>query len=282
MATSKKPQPKNKASSKKETVAKTDQKVAVHKSPEPTGQIDFGDKLTWIFNSWRAIWEAFIINIGAYILAVLIPALVIFTAVVAAAAAAVTKVSDAVPSGISTGGLVIASVFILAALAVAAFFAPTIAIIQLYSVRGKKISISEAIDATKKFVVRYLLMYALIVLAIMLPVITSVVLMKVAIGFLLFPLAIVFALFVGFFTTLAPYLLIDDNLQVQEALNKSYEVTKLNWQWVLATALVVMIVSFIASIIFNVFGFFGNLLSSIVSAFLSFIIAFVYVKQIAK
>ncbi len=245
-------------------------------------ELDFGDKLTWIFNNWRAIWDAFILNIGSYLLAIIIPAFVAFTAVLAAAAAAVTKVSTSVASGVSTTGLIIAFIFVLIAIIVAAFFAPTIAIIQLNSVRDKKIAFGDAVNTTKQFVVRYLVMYLLIILAVVLPIIMSIILMKVAIGFLLFPLAIAFALFVGFFTALAPYLLIDNDLQVTEALNQSFEVTKQNWQWVLAVSLVVGLVSFAASIIFNILGIFGTLLSSLVSAVLSFAIAFVYVKQIAK
>ncbi|MCB9839874.1 hypothetical protein H6794_03395 [Candidatus Nomurabacteria bacterium] len=68
MATDKSPKTTKKSTKKSSKKTKVDsmQTETSNKgsSTNVATELDFGDKLTWIFNNWRAVWEAFILNIG--------------------------------------------------------------------------------------------------------------------------------------------------------------------------------------------------------------------------
>ncbi len=293
MATSKKPKESVSKTSKstvpvdKKTVSKKSEELKVEKvSEQPKSQAnpepEFGDKFTWVFNSWRSIWDAFVLNIGTLILVWLIPVVAFILALMVGGAAVLSSLSLSDSSAVAGSSLAIAGILLLVAIAVSLLFAPAFTIIQLESVRGNKVSFKEVWDKNLTFVVRFILLYLLIGAVIVLPIIVSILLMFVFVGFILLPLAIVFAIAVGFFTALAPYLLIDKNLGVSEALNEGYVVAKKNWQWLVVIILVNLIVSFATSLIANIIPIIGPIFSLVVSGAMMFVMAYVYVKQIAK
>lgn len=297
MATSKKPKPdttkkvakaEKKETTKKAEVVKADKKTevatpVVKKSEKTKGQnIDFGDKLTWIFNSWRGIWDAFILNIGTLLLVWIIPALAFVAAIVISGSLLFgAGVSDS-GLAISFGAWFVSAVLVLLAVAVAIVFAPANTIIQLESSRGNKISFQETWEKSVHYILRYVGVYLLIGLVIAIPLILSAILMFVFIGFLLLPLAILFAIAVGFFTMLVPYVLVDKNLGVEQSIRQGYALAKQNWQWLLAVILIAIAVSFVTNFISVVIPFIGGIFSFAVSLAMMFVTAFVYVKQIAK
>ncbi|MBP7834696.1 hypothetical protein KA025_01260, partial [Candidatus Saccharibacteria bacterium] len=276
----------SKTSKSKTKVAKkvesTAPKVTEAPKTQPKSESDFGDKFTWVFNNWRNIWDAFVLNIGTLILVWLIPAVAFIIALIVGGTAILGGLSISDNSAITGSSLAIAGILLLVAVAVSLLFAPALTIIQLESVRNNKVSFKDVWDKNLQFVVRFILLYLLIGAVIALPILVSILLMFVFVGFILLPLAIVFAIAVGFFTALAPYLLIDKNLGVSEALNQGYLVAKQNWQWLVVIILVNLIVSFATSLVANIIPIIGPIFSLVVSIAMMFVTAFVYVKQIAK
>lgn len=242
--------------------------------------MDFGEKLSWVFSSWRGIWDAFTLNLGTLVLVWLVPLVAFAIAFIFGGAAVVTSVASSSSHALNAGSVVFALVLLLAASVISVIFAPAYVILQLESAKGNKIDFKNTWDKSVQFILRYIGVYLLIFLALILPVIASALLLTIGIGFILLPLAFIFALAVGFFTMFVPYVLIDKNLSVSEAINQGYELAKQNWQWLVVVILVLMVVNFATSLIvwIPVIGFIASFIVSVASLYIT---GYVYVKQIA-
>jgi hypothetical protein len=285
--TNKKPKAKTEAkkTNKKELSTKA---VADNKAKKENDNLDFGGKLSWIFNNLKLVWDNIVLNIGTLVLIWLIPFSVMIIAMIIMVAGGagwlqILNNSSSVSGGnIAFGGLTILGLFLfLAGLVVAIILAPASTIVQLESTRGHKIDFKTTWEKSLKYIGRYILIYLIIGLAIVMPILLSLLLMTVLIGFLLFPLALVFAVVVGFFTMLAPYLLIDKDLKATEAIEQGYNLAKIHWQWLLAVLIVGMVAGF-ASYIVSWIPIIGFVVQLLVSIGVLFVTALVYVKQIVK
>lgn len=277
-----------KAVTKKAEAKKVDKTNNASKTTNPNAEnLDFGGKLSWIFNNLKTVWENIVLNIGTLVLIWLIPFAVMVVAMIVMLAGGAGWLqflnSDSSLSGgsVAFGGLTIVGLFLLfAGVVVAIILAPASTIVQLESTRGNKIDFKTTWEKSLKFIGRYILIYLLIGLAIVMPILLSILLMTVLIGFLLLPLALIFAVVVGFFTMLAPYLLIDKDLKATEAIEQGYNLAKIHWQWLLAVLLVGMVAGF-ASYIVSWIPIVGFIVQLLVSVGILFVTALVYVKKIA-
>ncbi len=297
MATTKKVEtkekPKTKAAAKKTAkTVKTDNKNKVssnaNANTSSNEELDFGGKLSWIFNNLKTVWDNIVLNIGTLVLIWLIPFAIMMVAMVIMLAGGAGWLeflnnSNSVSGGsVAFGGVTILGLFLLfIGIVVAVILAPASTVVQLESTRGNKIDFKTTWEKSLKFIGRYILIYLIIGLAILMPILLSILLMTVLIGFLLLPLALIFAFVVGFFTMLAPYLLIDKDLKASEAIEQGYNLAKIHWQWLLAVIIVGMVAGFASYIIswVPILGFFVQLL---ISVGVLFVTALVYVKKIAK
>ncbi len=281
-------EPKTKTVSKKNDDKTVSTKATVKsESKTQADNLDFGGKLSWIFNNLKSVWENIVLNIGTLVLIWLIPFAVMMVSMIILVAGGagwlqVLNDSGSVNGGsVAFGGLTIVGLFLFfAGLVVAIILAPASTIVQLESTRGNKIDFKTTWEKSLKYIGRYILIYLIIGLAILMPILLSILLMTVLIGFLLLPLALIFAVVVGFFTMLAPYLLIDKDLKATEAIEQGYNLAKIHWQWLLAVILVGMVAGFASYIVswIPIIGFFVQLL---ISVGILFVTALVYVKKIA-
>ncbi len=279
--------PKNKAVAKKNNPPKASAKAEINKASNTQLDIDFGGKLSWIINNLKTVWDNIVLNIGTLVLIWLIPFAIMMVAMVIMLAGGAGWLeflnnSNSVSGGsVAFGGVTILGLFLLfVGIVVAVILAPASTVVQLESTRGNKIDFKTTWEKSLKFIGRYILIYLIIGLAIIMPILLSILLMTVLIGFLLLPLALIFAFVVGFFTMLAPYLLIDKDLKASEAIEQGYNLAKIHWQWLLAVIIVGMVAGFASYIIswVPILGFFVQLL---ISVGVLFITALVYVKKIA-
>jgi hypothetical protein len=295
MATTKKVEtnkkPKTKAVAKKNVAKKVGAKTAPTSSQASSSQnnenLDFGGKLSWIFNNLKTVWDNILLNLGTLVLIWLIPFAIMMLAMIVILAGGagwlefLNNSNSVSGGGVAFGGVTILGLFLFfVGLVVAVILAPASTIVQLQSTRGNKIDFKTTWQKSLKFIGRYILIYLVIGLAIIMPILLSILLMTVLIGFLLLPLAFIFAVVVGFFTMLAPYVLIDKDLKASEAIEQGYNLAKIHWQWLLAVILVGMVAGFASYIVswIPIIGFFVQLL---VSVGVLFVTALVYVKKIA-
>jgi uncharacterized membrane protein len=131
---------------------------------------------------------------------------------------------------------------------------------QIESAKGKKIDINQVIEKSKPLVLPY------IGLAIVLAVL-------ITLGFVLL---IIPGLLAIFFFTLSVYILVDKKVGIFDAIKQSYELTKANWEWVLALFIVQIAVSIVSYL-----PLIGWLISIVLSVVYFCLPAIIYLK-IAK
>lgn len=153
---------------------------------------------------------------------------------------------------------------------------PALVATQLASVKKQKISITEAFELSKHFIVRYIVIGLLVGLVITIPFIVSALLLIVIVGFIMLPLAIVWAIAVWFFTLLAPYILMSKDLSITETLKTSYEISKQNWQWVLS-----IVVVYLGIQVTSIVPFIGWIVSPILMIAYACLPAYIYLNHIA-
>ncbi|MDQ5953529.1 MAG: hypothetical protein QG647_264 [Patescibacteria group bacterium] len=238
-------------------------------------EMDVFEKMGYAFSKIDESWEALKFNILTFLGIIAVPMLATIVAIPVFLLPFMASVND------NNGTIsVFASIFTFALSIILTIIwllvTPALVATQLASVRKQKISITEAFELSKHFIVRYVVIGLLIGLAVALPFIVSTLLMIVLIGFILLPLAIVWAIAVWFFTLLAPYILKTKDLSITETLKSSYEVSKQNWQWVLA--IVVVYLGIQAASIVPFIGWIASFILMIAYACLP---AYIYVNHIA-
>ena len=105
---------------------------------------------------------------------------------------------------------------------------------QLYSAKGKKISVGEAVHKGFPLFLRFLGLIILVVLA-------------VCIGTVLL---IIPGILAAFFFSMSTYIMFDKNTGVIEAMKRSYQLVKSNWLFVLALFMINIVVSLVSYIPF--------------------------------
>lgn len=239
----------------------------------PASGGDFIDLVTQAFKMIEASWEALKLNLVTFLLVAIVPAAALFLGSILFV---IPLMFSANGSGTASGiSLILSTLVMIVAVAVALIFLPAITITQLESAKGNKVEFGEVFAKSKKYVLRYIGMALLIGLAAGIPMILSFMLVVVFIGILLVPLAIAWVVLVGFFMALAPYLLIDKDKGIVDTMKLSYEVTRKNWKWVLAVYIVMWIIG-----LPSVIPFVGWIVSMVLSIAYFCLLPIVYVKKI--
>ena len=238
-------------------------------------QMDVFEKMGYAFSKIDESWEALKFNILTFLGIIAVPILATIVAIPVFLLPFMASVNDN-NGTIGVFGFIFTFVLSIVLTVIWLLVTPALVATQLASVRKQKISISEAFELSKHYIVRYVVIGLLIGLAVVLPFIVSMLLMIVLIGFILLPLAIVWAIAVWFFTLLAPYILMTKDLSITETLKSSYEVSKQNWQWVLA----IVVVNFGIQAA-NIVPFIGWIASLILMVAYVCLPAYIYVNHIA-
>lgn len=183
---------------------------------------DFFDIVVGIFKMIKESWEAVKLNLLTFILIGLVP--------LALVAIAIPLVILPLVAGTTTGSAVafiFAMLMLVLIFLVALLFLPAITLTQLASVRGKKITFSQALEQSKKYVLRF---FGLIILS----------LLVVGVGLLLFVIPGLLAIF---FLSFAAYVLIDKDTSIVDAMKGSYELVKEYWLAVVGVIIVNVAIS---------------------------------------
>ena len=59
-------------------------------TPKKDNTTSFGNKITWIFNSWKEIWKAFVLNIDTLVMVWLVPIIIYIVSLIAGMSVFVT------------------------------------------------------------------------------------------------------------------------------------------------------------------------------------------------
>ncbi len=183
---------------------------------------DFFEVVGEVFKMITPSWEAFKLNVWTFVFLLFVPAILFAIAIPFIVLPFVTG-SDA---GTALAAI-LAVVVILVLFVIAVMIIPAFTITQLASVRGQKVSISEAFNKSKPYVLRavgLLLLSALIIMA----------------GLILL---IIPGLLAMFFLSMAFYVLIDKNTGVTDAIKGSYELVKEYWKPVVGLIIVNVAIS---------------------------------------
>ncbi len=154
-------------------------------------------------------------------------------------------------------GIVIAAIAGIVGIVVFVFASIACIFIQLYSVRHKKIGIKQAYTLARPFFWRYIVQ-SIIVVGLIIA------------GLLLF---IVPGLVVAFFILLAPYTLVDKNLQPFDSIKASYELIKKHWKILLAYVVLQLFIS-----LCGVIPVLGKPVTWALSIAYAFILPTIYIK----
>ena len=239
----------------------------------PTNSGDFVEIVTSAFKMYKESWEALKLNLGTFILAIIVPTgIIALGAIIFSMLALAGAYNGSLDNtGVSSASFIIGVLVLLASIVLALIFAPAIIITQLESVKGNKVGFAEMFEKSKKYVLRFIGLGILIGLIVQLP--TLLLFMT----FVLFPLGIAWAIAAAFFLLLSPYLLIDKDMGIVDSMKASVDSVKKNWKWVLA-AYVVMIVIQLPSMI----PFIGWIITLVLSVMYICLLPLIYVTKIKK
>lgn len=218
---------------------------------------DFFDTTGKLFKGIQPSFEALKLNIWTFLALIFIP-LIIFIVAFPLAFLPLLTGSD------SSAAVAVAFAFLvgLAVLVAALIFAPAIVQTQIASVKGQKVEFQEAFNKGMPFVLRFIglgLLSALVVI----------------VGLILF---IIPGLLAIFFLSFAPYILIDKNTGVIDAMKGSYELVKEYWKVTLG----LLVVNLVINIPSNLLPFFGGLITLALSIGYFCLGALVYVNIAGK
>lgn len=209
-------------------------------------EMDFFEKTGYVFTLIKPSWEAFKLNWTTFVLLWLTPALL---ALMLIPLFILPSVIDSTLWNVTTVTLAVVGVFV--ALFVLLLLWPAITIAQLSSVKGNKISVENALNESKSLILKFIAAAILIFLIAFGPMLLVFPLIFLIIGIFLLPFAFVWALVAPFFLSLTPYIIITEKLGPADALKRSFDLVKANWQWVLA-AFVVLLALNVASNILSI------------------------------
>lgn len=233
-------------------------------------ELDFFEKVGYAFNLINKSWEALKLNLSTFAMLVFLPLLLVLIASPLFILPAITN-NDGVTA--VTTALAIAAGILIALILI--LLVPALTITQLASVQGKKISFEQVYSQSKTYVLRYIGAAILSILIIATPMIISLLLVFIIIGIVLLPFAFAWYIIAPFFLYLVPYVLISENLSVTDSIKRSVELTKTNWQWVLAIFVVAIAISFI-----NIVPFIGAIIVAALSIAYYCMPAYVFVHNI--
>lgn len=178
---------------------------------------DFFDTTGTLFKALQQSFEALRLNVWTFLALVFVPLLLFIVAFPLAFLPLLTG-NDA---GKTVAALLAISVG-LAVLIISLIFLPALVQTQIASVRGEKVEFKEAFNKGMPYVLRF----------IGLGLLSAVV---IVIGLILF---IIPGLLAIFFLSFAPYILVDKNTGVVEAMKGSYEMVKEYWKVTVALLIV--------------------------------------------
>lgn len=217
---------------------------------------DFFEITGSVFKNIKESWEAVKLNLVTFILLYLIPSLLTFLAI----PLILLPILAGSDSG-SAAGFIIAALFFAVIFVIWLTILPAITITQLASVRGQKIEFQDAFNKGKPFVLRYVGLGILSVIAI-------------TIGFIFLIIPGLIAIFLLAF---APLLLIDKNLGIIDAMKESANLAQEYWKPVLAIFLVFVVISIPGYV-----PFIGQLASAALGIAYFCLQAVIYVRLVAK
>jgi hypothetical protein len=225
-----------------------------------TSNMDFFEKVGYVFSLWNESWEGFKLNLWTFIVIYILPLglfMVTFTLFLMPAIANANGNDLLAAAGFGT-----ALILMLISLFIMLVLIPAQTVAQLASANNKEISFGDALNQGLKYLVQFIV-FALVGGAIIVgPLFISLLLVFVVIGILLIPFAFVWAIVASFFLFFVPYIIVSENATAIEAMKKSVEVTKTKWQWVLAVIIVSFVISLASSI--PLIGFFLGIALGIV------------------
>jgi hypothetical protein len=240
-----------------------------------TANLDFFEKVGYVFGLWTASWNAFKTNVLTFIVLYLLPVGGFLLAMFFLLIPALATTSDS--TAISASAYLVSFAIMLAFIVLLLLLVPAQVITQLESAKGKEISVGDALTKSKEYIVSYIAAALLVMLLAGLPLLLSFLLVLVIIGIFLLPVAFAWAVVVAFFSFLVPYIIVTEKKSGLDAIKRSFEVTKKHWQWVLAILIVQLVLSLVGSIPF--IGFIISIITTIVYLCMP---AIVYTQFIAK
>lgn len=234
----------------------------------PSKDGDFFTLVGEAFKMYKDSWEALKLNLSTFILAVIVPVGIITLGFIVSfmLGAFGGTAENSTASGFS---VVLSGLVLIASIVLALIFAPAVIITQIESVKGNKVQFSEVFEKSKKFVLRFIGLGILAGLIIEIPAVL------LFFTIFLFPLGILWAVIAAFFLVLAPYILIDKDLGIIDSMKASLDLTKKNWQWVLAAYVVIMVIG-----LPNLIPFIGWIVALVLSLLYFCLIPLIYVKKI--
>lgn len=239
-----------------------------------TADMDFFEKVGYAFGLLSESWEAFKLNWSTFILIWILPML-LFLLLIPLFIIPVVFDNDIV----SATTLLLGVVGVLSAFVVLIILIPAITVTQIASVKGQKLGFEEAFSQSKKYVWRYVLAAIIGFFITIGPMLLALPLVLIVIGLFLLPLALLWAVVAQFFLLLVPFIIVSEDVSATDAISRSYELTKKNWQWILAVYIVLLSLA-IASNILSIIPFIGWVIS--LGLFLAYYCmpAHVYVNEV--
>jgi len=189
--------------------------------------LDFFGQVGKTFKLIGPSWEALRFNLYTFILVTLIPMIIVAISFAAVIASFTTNSGTSTKSTLSPFFIV---AFALIGLIVACIFLPATVLTQLKSAKGIKITFNEALDQSRKYILRYAGLVVLIALS-------------VVIGAIIF---IIPGILAAFFFSMSAYILIDKNTGIREAMKRSFRLVKAHWVIILSILLVNICVSIVS------------------------------------
>jgi hypothetical protein len=218
-------------------------------APAPVKSDDFVSIVVKAFKLINESWEALKLNLVTFIVLALVPA-VLF------AAAIPFLLLPAITNG-GTGSIIIMLIGLLALFVVGCIFLPAITITQIESAKGNTIDFAAVFEKSKPLVLPFIGLALLSVLAI-------------GVGLVLF---IIPGLVLAFFLTFSAFILVDKKLGIIESMKASFELVKVNWEWVVALFAVQFAISLVSY--FPIVGWLAGIVLSVAYFCLP---AIVYIK----
>ena len=228
---------------------------------------DFVENTLNLFKMYKQSWEAFKLNWQVFVVAYV----VIFATIILGSMLAIGLIISGSAVSASTGttgsivpGLIAAFLVGLLVFVLSVVLAPLVITAQLSSARNVKHTFSEFFEKSKSKILGFLGLGILMGLI-------------VFVGLILF---IIPGLVAAFFLMFAPFIYIDKNIGVIDAMKASYELVKEYWKAALGLLIVNMAISLVGSIlgVIPVIGIIGNIASAVLSIIFFCLVAIIFVK----
>lgn len=241
----------------------------------PAEEMDFFEKVGYVFSLWNESWEALKLNIWTFVVLYLIP----LGLTMVLAMLYFIPFIDAATGNDSFSATSAVVVFFATLLVIFVYIVilPVVTLTQLESAKGKKVSLDNMFNRGLKYLPACIIFSLVFMGAIGLPLLVSILLIPFVIGILMLPLVVLWATAISVFAMLVPYIIINENLGGIAAIKKSIDIVKVKWQWVLAVYAVFLLVSFVSGFI----PFIGYLISLAFGIVYFCMPAIVYVRHIA-